>query len=455
MNKIFICLVIILLFSNSYGFSQKSSDSLIYYSDLRFNSKFEKDAFHNFIQQNKDSLLIFLVINEDIKPMDYVSNLKTFKNFLGEIKEKGVLNKKMNKRIKETYALVHEKFLKKYNNIEFFASIFQTGTYNCVSASILYALFFDRLNIPYKIMASSNHVYLVANPGENSEVIETTNPLFENQIFSGEFKRQYVNYLKNSKMISEAELQSKSTEEIFESHYNQVTEANFNNLIGFQYFNKALLDLEQNNLKKALYDCQKAYYFFPSERVSVVMYNILIELNYNSSFNRPFNAGTLALLTRFKNITADHINAVFLNYIDERMQYTETESECDSTFNSLISNIKNAEIRSEVEFSYYSQMSWKAVKNDRKFYYKEKAISLKPNHQYSIAQFKNELQDQLNSISDFQELLDTLPYYEKTYNYDFVKDLTKTYKLVAYLKAVNFYYSKSRIKEGEKYLKLF
>lgn len=44
---------------------------------------------------------------------------------------------------------------------------------------MLYAMVFDELNIPYKVKASSNHVYLVANPGPKSIVVKTTNPDFE------------------------------------------------------------------------------------------------------------------------------------------------------------------------------------------------------------------------------------------------------------------------------------
>jgi len=51
---------------------------------------------------------------------------------------------------------------------------------------MLYALVYDRISIPYKVMASSNHVYLVANPGPKSIVIETTNPGLEKAIFTGE-----------------------------------------------------------------------------------------------------------------------------------------------------------------------------------------------------------------------------------------------------------------------------
>jgi len=126
--------------------------------------------------------------------------------------------------------------------------MFQSGTYNCVSASMLYAMVFDELGVPYKVKASSNHIYLIADPGTNSVVIETTNPNFEKTIFTGEFKQQYVNYLRSSKLINEDDYKNKSVEEIFEEKYKEVREAEFYNLAGFQYYNKALTMFQNNDI---------------------------------------------------------------------------------------------------------------------------------------------------------------------------------------------------------------
>ena len=106
---------------------------------------------------------------------------------------------------------------------------------------MLYAMVFDEFEIPCKLKVSSNHVYLVANPGSNSIVIETTNPDFEKAIFTGDFKQQYVNYLRTSKLISAEDYKNKSVEEIFEEKYNEVGDATFDNLPGLQYYNKGWL----------------------------------------------------------------------------------------------------------------------------------------------------------------------------------------------------------------------
>lgn len=211
------------------------TDSLVKVSDLKFHSVFEQEKFKHLINKRQDFFDLFLAIDEHMNEEEARSNYAKFTQVFDELETKNLQKKKIGKKIKLSYSVVHGRFLKKYNDTEFFPEIFRTGTYNCVSASMLYALVFDSLNIPYKVKASSNHVYLVADPGPGSIVIETTNPGFEQQIFTGEFKQQYVNHLRASKLISDSDYKGKSTEEIFEEKFNAVKDAELSNLPGFQY----------------------------------------------------------------------------------------------------------------------------------------------------------------------------------------------------------------------------
>jgi len=75
-----------------------------------------------------------------------------------------------------------------------FSRIFEAGIYNCVTASMLYALILDHYQIPYEIKEKPTHIYLVALPGKDNILFETTNPrgLY---VPDEKFKRDYVNSL--------------------------------------------------------------------------------------------------------------------------------------------------------------------------------------------------------------------------------------------------------------------
>ena len=167
----------IVIFSFSLK-AQSQTDSLLRFSDLRFHSGFEKEAITNFVKHGKDTFNLFLAIDE--KMTDEVANQyrEIFNKAFDEISPKALGAKNLNKKIKISYTAIHNQFLTKYNSNEYFPVMFRSGIYNCVSASMLYAIVFDKLEIPYKVMSSADHVYLVGNPGSNSVVIETTNPNF-------------------------------------------------------------------------------------------------------------------------------------------------------------------------------------------------------------------------------------------------------------------------------------
>lgn len=455
MNRITLIIILIYTCTNSI-FSQTKVDSLIRFSDLRYDSDFEKAAMINFVRHNKDTFNLFLAIDDKMTEDEANSHYKTYLKLYDDLNQKNINEKKLNTKIKVCYSTVHSLFLKKYNNNEYFPVVFQSGTYNCVSASMLYAMVFDKLKIPYKVMVSSDHVYLIANPGSNSIVIETTNPSFEKAIFTGEFKQQYVSYLRTSKMISEDDYKNKSIEEIFEEKYNEVKEATFNNLPGFQYYNEALTKLQLNDIDEALKLCQKAYFFFPDERVKQILNTALIMKIEKCNFDKVSDIDYLAQFSRFENTDLDVIVNIFRNIIFHLLQYTDKENYCDSLYQRLIPQISDKKTLEEISFAYYMQMGYRYQNSDKVEKYITKALKIKGNHNDANIIIANYLLRKLYSISNPQTLLDTIKQMETRYEaLPTVINLTKDHKLTAYLKMAQELYGQKKITDGDKYLQDF
>jgi len=442
MNKK-IRLILFLTFTSTYltnVFAQ--SDSLIRYSDLSFHSDFEKEAIENFVFQNRDTFNLFLAIDEEMTLKEAKWRKDIYLSVFKELEDKKIQTKKIHKKIKLSYSNVHSRFLKKYNDNEYFPVIFQTGTYNCVSASMLYAIIFDNLDIPYKVKASSSHVYLVANPGSNSIVIETTNPGFEQKIFTGEFKQQYVNYLRTSKLISESEYKNKSTEEIFEEKFKEVRDAEFNNLPGFQYYNKALTKLQNNETEEALRLSQKAYFFYPDYQVRNLLHSSLLFHIEKCNFDKVSDIDYLAQLTRFENTAMNAVVGIFNNIIYHHLQYTDKEAFCDSLNARLISQITDKMLIDEINFTYNLQMSYRYQNSDKVENYVAKAIAIKGNHHDAKIIMENHLQKKLFGISNSMILLDTINQLENRYDHEIINPILKEHKLRAYLQQANDSFSK-------------
>ncbi|MDN5217242.1 hypothetical protein QQ020_34535 [Fulvivirgaceae bacterium BMA12] len=434
---------------------QNPADSLIRYADLRFHSEFENKALNNFYKNRKDTFNLFLAIDPEMTENLASRHYTTYKQVFKALNEKNINAKKINKKIKSSYSITHSHFLKKYNENEYFPVMFESGNYNCVSASMIYAMVFDELEIPYVVKASARHVYLVANPGANSVVIETTNPGFEKAIFNGEFKQQYVNYLRSSKLINESEYKNKSTEEIFEEKFNAVKDAEFSNLPGFQYYNKALTKLQNNEIGEALSLAQKAYFFFPDEQVKTLLYTALLYKIQKSKFEDEAEIDYLAQFSRFENTEQEAVIGIFNNIIAGFLEYTNKEGHCNALYQRFTAQLSDQSLIREIDFTYNLQMSYRFQKTNKIEPYITKALEIKGNHQDANIMMENHFNRKLLNINNTDVLLETINKLEQQYDIEAVKIHLKDHRSIAYLKIAAEKFEQRKSTAGEQYLQKF
>jgi hypothetical protein len=453
--RIKITILLFLIIKGLFIFSQESVDSLVAFSDLKFHSDFEKEAFTNYIFQHKDSFMLFMANDENMTKIQAQDYYQSFQSIFEIIKKKKLGKSKNKKDIAKIFILVHEHFLHKYDDIEHFPDIFTKGNYNCVSASILYALIFNQLQIPYKIFQTPNHVYLVVQPGKESLIIETTNPDIKKEYFTQENKKDYLQKLKSVKMVTENESLSKSIDEIFQEKYYKSRESEFKNLFGFEYMNKALSSMD-SDAKNGTYELfQKAYFFFPDPQVRSVLYKSLIQRINNCKFKEVSDIDYLVQLMRYENVDNEKLINIFIEIINYYLQFTDKNEFCDSLYYRLVNQIKDKTKRDEIGFAYYLNLSRYFKNSDKIIGYIEKAIAIKQNHIEANNLFIEQLEKRLDRISGFNIVTDSIEYLEKKYNYKFVKQLFADYRLIAYLNQAYFFFSYNRIDDGEYYLTQF
>jgi hypothetical protein len=453
--RIKITILLFLIIKGLFIFSQENVDSLVLFSDLKFHSDFEKEAFTNYINQHTDTFMLFMANDENMTKIQADDYYQSFQSFFEIIQKKKLGKSKNKKDIEKIFTLVHEHFLHKYDDIEHFPDIFTKGSYNCVSASILYALIFDQLQIPYKIFQTPNHVYLVVHPGNESMIIETTNPDIKKEYFTQEYKKEYLQKLKSVKMVTENESLSKSIDEIFQEKYYKGHESEFNNLFGFEYMNKALSCLD-SDVKDGTYEMfQKAYFFFPDPQIRSVLYKSLIQRINKCKFKEVSDIDYLVQLMRYEIVDNDKLVNIFIEIIMYNLQFTDKNEFCDSLYHRLINQIKDKTTKDEISFAYYLNLSKYYKNTDKIIGYIEKAIAIKQNHIEANNLFVEQLEKRFDRISGFNIITDSIEYLEKKYNYKFLEQLFADYRLIAYLNQAYFFFSYNRISDGEYYLKQF
>jgi hypothetical protein len=283
-------------------------------------------------------------------------------------------------------------------------------------------------------------------------VIETTNPGFEKAIFTGAFKQQYVSYLRTSKLISDEEYKDKSTEEIFEEKFKEVKIAKFRNFPGFQYYNKALSKLQENDIENALVLAQKAYFFYPDNQVKTLLFNALLFQIEKCDFDKINDIDYLGQYSRFENSDWNAVAIVFNNVVSHHLKYANKEDYCDSIFLRLKSQITDNKTIEEIEFSYNMQMSYHYINSPKVEKYISRAMETKGNFNDAILIMQSLLNQKLYAINDPHHLLDSVKEFKIKYPYEMIQSTFVEHESLAYIKIARDLFDQKKATAGEKYL---
>jgi hypothetical protein len=448
-------IILFVIFRSILIFPQRNADSLVIFSDLKFHSEFEKEEFTKYTTQKLDTFMFFMAIDEkmtDVQAIDYYQSY----NSIFEILNKDKLGKKKNKKdIERIFELIHDRLFEKYSETDYFPQIFTKSTYNCLTASILYSLVYGRLQIPYKIYQTPNHVYMVMQPGDNSIILETTNPNIKKEIYDQDYKEEYVQKLKSVKIVSENESLSKSLDEIFHEKYYKSLEADFDNLFGFQYLNKGLSKLKENDISTAYELFQKAYFFFPDPQLKRVLYSSLMQNIEKCEFNKIEDIDYLVNLLRYSDVNVDKISDLFIEIIKYQIQFTDKGEFCDSLLNRFVGQINEKKTKDQLSFNYYLFLGKSFRNSDKMTPYIEKAVEIKQNHIEANNLFIEQIERRLDRIVGSNVATDSIDFMEKEYNYQFVKPILADYRLIATLNQAYNFFCYNKIDEGVYFLKQF
>jgi len=253
-----------LVCTNLFIHAQEKEDTLLLpFEVLQFKSTFENQVFEQLtLDTPVDLLSLFVAIDYTKNDKDYALIKSKLTEFVGLQRQSGIETKKPAKQIKILYGTVHKEYFDKYEFKNSFPQIFVDGSYNCVSASALFAFVFGELSIPYQIMEFPNHVMLTAYPGASQITVETTDPATGFISFSPKMKKEYAQYLRANKLISEAEY-AEGDEIVFQKNYYKSKSINLKQLAGIQYHNMALYALDDEHLSIAMDFATKAHFLYP------------------------------------------------------------------------------------------------------------------------------------------------------------------------------------------------
>lgn len=265
---------------------------------VTFHSNDEKNLFEN-LRVDEDYLRLILLTELSKDGADaYILELNQFIQGINW-SEKDKL--KPNKKLKQIFKQVHQKFLRKYEEKSSVKDMFSNGNYQCVSASILYAYIFDKLNIPYEIKEQPTHVYVIAFPENANILIETTDPTLGVYVPNEKVQNQYIQNLIKTKYLDQDYVNKVGVEKAFNEFLYGKINISFKELVGLAFYNLGAYSAEDLNYEYAYANFYKANKLYPAQKHEYFQYSILAELVNRSKIEKLEDWDALIVLANLQN----------------------------------------------------------------------------------------------------------------------------------------------------------
>ena len=164
--------------------------------------------------------------------------------------------------VRYTFREAYKTFFKNYKAYSQFPEIFETGNYDCLSATSLFSLVLDEFGFKYKIIETNYHIFLLVEADQNQLLLESTdevNGIITNQ---EEIKQRLARYQENKIYASSA---GKYYYQYDLDLYQPVMPQQ---LTGLFYYNQAVTAFNANDLVKCAQKLKKAIRIYNSPRIA-------------------------------------------------------------------------------------------------------------------------------------------------------------------------------------------
>ncbi|MEM1137025.1 MAG: hypothetical protein AAGI07_14405, partial [Bacteroidota bacterium] len=166
-------------------------------------------------------------------------------------------------------------YLESYEQLSNFSETINNKKYDCLTSTLLYAYFLEKLGYKYTIRETNYHIYILVNLEKKQVLIEPTDP-YHGFIW----EKKYIN-----KRIATYKASNHSENEGFLSKVNIDREVNLFQLAGLQYYNKAVKLFNMQRFEEAINSLKKSMMVYDCERNRMFMAFSLEVMNGKKTFD--------------------------------------------------------------------------------------------------------------------------------------------------------------------------
>jgi tetratricopeptide (TPR) repeat protein len=232
---------------------------------IAFHTPAEKEAYARAMEAPTQENLIALFLHVDpsgvqVDPASVVERIAEFT----EQHPRHTLGAAMKvKQLERLFEEVQGAFLTRYNENALFDDLFVNGDFNCLTASILFALLFDEYRLPYELRVRPEHVYVITAVDGTMVSVETTDPVSGVFAYDEKFKRQLLEQLLNAKILSRSQVDTLGADAALASVAEADSVVDIRGIAGALYFNSGLSEHQAGRQGTAIAQLAKGYGLFP------------------------------------------------------------------------------------------------------------------------------------------------------------------------------------------------
>ena len=444
---------LLFLFFSCIVFSNTPANSLVRFSDLSFQSDFEKQALMNSLHESEFNLCLATDQNmTEGKASALKSSFEDMQKLLG--KER-LTDKNFRQKFNDTHKIIFNHVPMRYYEGAEFPDILSNGSYNFLTSSILYSLILKKLNIPFDLLLAINKSNFIVYPGVNQVILETENRTDKTGDFSTVDKKSHIVNMLDKKVQPVSNYQLSPLQGNSVIRVNEMEVMKNTQLPAMIYYYKAIVQYNAGKEEEAYQLIRKACYLCPENPYTVIMYKMLTNRMQKCEFDRVEDVDLLGQLSRFEEDNFTYIHKTFQSMVLTRMSKKNDIEFCKAAYDRLLPQIKNVLLDDEISYMYYMISAYYNNSYRHNLTPAIEALKLKPFDKSALTIVERGLQYKFDSLNDPKSFLDTLNRYEKVLNkteaINFIKDL----RLLTYLDLSRHLFLSNQLQDGVKYISLF
>jgi len=199
--------------------------------------------------------------------------------------------------LKDLFTLTHRQLLKTYTQYSDFGEIFQSGKYDCLTATALYSLILSQFGYSHKIIETNYHIFLLVQSDEGQMLIESTDPIAGFEHRKDRIKSRINTYVRDINGLTKEQAEYNFGSNLFR----EVTPVQLTGLLYYNQGIKAFNNQRWNEATRLLAAAKKIYDSPRIKEIEILVLNVIASSELEkSNINLPYPSAAGQIASRNK-----------------------------------------------------------------------------------------------------------------------------------------------------------